>query len=118
MEELAVAAEFFPALPTTIPVVEGATNSIKPSSEASESPTVPQRDPEASKEVPVGGEPPKPSLKSEKAPESITGSQKGLLLKHSARVPNLDRKALENHLDRPIAEGGLTKKGASGRSGM
>jgi len=132
LEEAAIAAEFFPGMPTTFPVetAEGAvasTDQEPPAGEAgaihdAEGPTPSSNavgDPAASEGEAHSEASPSPNPESEPAaspasvpfPPStepkITGSQSGLILKHSGRVKGLDRKALETLLK------GKTKKEAS-----
>lgn len=104
-EELAIAAEFFPGLPTTLAAEGGPAEAQAEASETSASGEGAPESVDTATETASAPAAPEPLR--------ITESQRGLLLKHSSRIPGLDRKALEALLARPVADGGLTKKAAS-----
>lgn len=123
LEEAALAAEFFPELPTIIPQEPASAPSQQaqaPAGETSEAhdaegPTPSSNavgDPaasegEATTSLVSPSNPPEPIPAQASKEADISPSQRGLILKHSARVKGLDRKALEALLE------GMKKKAAS-----
>jgi len=119
-EELAIAAEFFPGVPTTIPAADPAQEVVDENNAAEAGPT-PSSDEPASTTVgasaaSIDGEAKAPeaqasTLDQPEAPapapapapttataDLITPSQRGMILKHAARVAGVDSKKLETLL--------------------